>query len=83
MSRMINIPVGDALLGRVIDATGAPLDDRGPIDAASRLPIDRPEGADIAPLPGQMLETGIKVIDLFAPIVRGGTSTMSAVPGGA
>jgi F-type H+-transporting ATPase subunit beta len=81
MNRMTDIPVGDALLGRVIDATGAPLDNRGPIDATAQLPIDRPAGADRALLTDQLLETGIKVIDLFAPIVRGGTSTMTAVPG--
>lgn len=81
MNRMTNIPVGDALLGRVIDATGAPLDDRGPIDATAQLPIDRPAGADAMALPDQLLETGIKVIDLFAPIMRGGTSTITAMPG--
>ena len=81
MNRMIDIPVGDALLGRVIDATGAPLDNRGPIDATTQLPIDRPVGADKVLLTDQLLETGIKVIDLFAPIVRGGTSTMTAMPG--
>jgi F-type H+-transporting ATPase subunit beta len=67
------VPVGDALLGRMIDAAGAPLDGGGPIGVASQLPIDRPVGADAAPLPDQMLETGIKVIDLYAPLVRGGT----------
>jgi F-type H+/Na+-transporting ATPase subunit beta len=81
MNHITDIPVGDALLGRVIDATGAPLDNRGSIDATAQLPIDRPVGADIAPLTDQLLETGIKVIDLFVPIVRGGTSTMTAVPG--
>src|SRR4051794_41145600 len=81
MNRTNNIPVGGALLGRVIDATGAPLDDRGPIDALAQLPIDRPASADTTPLADQLLETGIKVIDLFAPIVRGGTSTITAAPG--
>jgi len=80
MNRMTDIPVGDALLGRIIDATGAPMDDRGPI-AAPRMPIDRPAGADLTPLADQLLETGIKVIDLFAPIVRGGTSTITAMLG--
>ena len=81
MNPTTNIPVGDALLGRVIDATGAPLDDRGLINAAVHLPINQPASADPAPLPDQLLETGIKVIDLFAPIRRGGTSTMTAMPG--
>jgi F-type H+-transporting ATPase subunit beta len=75
------VPVGDALLGRVIDIAGAPLDGAGPIDAVNHLPIDQPVGADTASVPDQPLETGIKVIDLFAPIARGGTYTMTAVPG--
>jgi F-type H+-transporting ATPase subunit beta len=77
----IDVPIGDALLGRAIDAAGAPLDGRGPIEVAGRLPIDRPMGADPAPLPDQLLETGIKVIDLYAPIVRGGTIPMIAGSG--
>lgn len=81
MNRMNRIPVGDALLGRVIDATGAPLDNRGPIDATTQLPIDRPVGADVSALPDQMLETGVKVIDLYAPIRRGGTVPMIAGSG--
>ena len=44
------IPVGDTLLGRAIDAAGAPLDGGGPLDAASQLPIDRRVGADAMPL---------------------------------
>jgi F-type H+-transporting ATPase subunit beta len=80
MGDKTNIPAGDALLGRVIDATGAPMDDRGPIESAMRLPIGQPAG-DTAPLPDSLLETGIKVIDMFAPLVRGGTSTITAVPG--
>jgi F-type H+-transporting ATPase subunit beta len=65
----------------MIDAAGAPLDGGAPINAASQLPIDLPVGADATPLPDQMLETGIKVIDLYAPLARGGTHTMTAVPG--
>src|SRR5436190_13650968 len=76
-----NIPVGDALLGRVIDATGTPMDDRGPINATAQLPLDQPVGGHSAPLPDQLLETGIKVIDLFAPIVRGGVIPMIAGSG--
>jgi F-type H+-transporting ATPase subunit beta len=81
MNPTTDFPVGDALLGRIIDATGASLDDRGLINALTQLPIDRPADADPMPLANQLLETGIKVIDLFAPIVRGGTSTMTAMPG--
>jgi F-type H+-transporting ATPase subunit beta len=78
---MNSIPVGDALLGRVIDAAGEPVDGQGPIDAVIRLPLDRPVGADVSVLPDQMLETGVKVIDLYAPIVRGGTIPMIAGSG--
>src|SRR4051812_48607034 len=81
MTSTTNIPVGDALLGRVIDAAGAPLDNRGPIDTPTQLPIDRPTGPDPTPPADRLLETGIKVIDLFAPIARGGTSTITAMPG--
>jgi F-type H+/Na+-transporting ATPase subunit beta len=81
MTMIIDIPVGDALLGRAIDAAARPLDGGGPIDAAMRLTIDRPAAADTSALPDQMLETGIKVIDLYAPIVRGGTIPMIAGSG--
>jgi F-type H+-transporting ATPase subunit beta len=81
MNATTTIPVGDALLGRVIDATGTPMDDRGPINAAAQLPIDRSSGNDAAPLPDQLLETGIKVVDLYAPIVRGGVIPMIAGSG--
>jgi F-type H+-transporting ATPase subunit beta len=81
MNGTTNIPVGDRLLGRVIDATGAPLDNAGPIDAPTQLPIDQPVGADGAALPDQLFETGVKLIDMFAPMVRGGAVTMTAVPG--
>jgi len=81
MTTVTDMPAGDALLGRVIDATGAPIDGQGPIDAAVRLPIDRPVGADISALPDQVLETGIKVLDLYAPIVRSGTIPMIAGSG--
>src|SRR5262249_30461516 len=72
---------GDALLGRVIDAAGAPLDGRGPLDAGTPLPIERPVGADASRLPHEMLETGIKGIDLYAPIVRGGAVRVIAGSG--
>ena len=75
------VPVGKALLGRVIDAAGTPLDGAGPLSAADQLPIGRPVGADTAPLPDQMLETGIKVIDLYMPLVRGGTIPIMAGSG--
>jgi F-type H+/Na+-transporting ATPase subunit beta len=81
MNQTTNIPVGDALLGRVIDADGAPVDGQGPIEAATRLPIDQAVEVDRSPLPDQLLETGIKVLDLYAPIVRGGIIPMIAGSG--
>jgi F-type H+-transporting ATPase subunit beta len=62
-------PAGDPLLRRTISTSGAPLDDQGPITGALRLLVERPPS--VAPAP-QLLESGIKVIDLFAPLVRGG-----------
>jgi F-type H+-transporting ATPase subunit beta len=81
MTTITDIPVGDALLGRVIDVAGEPVDGQGPLDAVTRLPLDRPVGADVSVLPDQMLETGVKVIDLYAPIVRGGIIPMIAGSG--
>ena len=67
------VPVGRELLGRVIDLRGHPLDGR-PAPASQRLaPLRRPPPAAIARRPtGHVYETGIKVVDLFCPIVRGG-----------
>lgn len=66
-------PAGDPLLRRTISTSGAPLDDQGPITGALRLLVERPPSVapSVAPSP-QLLESGIKVIDLFAPLVRGG-----------
>ncbi len=70
--RVADIPVGDGLIGRVIDSMGNPLDDKGPIAFQQRLPIERPappimNRANVdAPL-----QTGIKVIDAIIPIGRG------------
>jgi F-type H+-transporting ATPase subunit beta len=75
------VPVGDALLGRAIDAAGQPIDGGEPLTGLRRLPIERPAGTEQAAPLHEMLQTGIKVIDLFAPIVRGGTIPMIAVPG--
>jgi len=70
--RVMDVPVGSALVGRVIDPLGTPLDEHGPLPAASRLPIERPAPAimDRAPV-SVPLETGIKVIDAIVPIGRG------------
>jgi F-type H+-transporting ATPase subunit alpha len=70
--RVMDVIVGDALLGRVIDPLGRPLDTHGPVAAHDRLPIERPAAAimDRAPVTVP-LQTGIKVIDALIPIGRG------------
>jgi F-type H+-transporting ATPase subunit alpha len=70
--RVVDVPVGDALLGRVIDPLGRPLDDRGPIAASMRSPIEReaPHIMDRAPVTVP-LQTGIKVVDALIPVGRG------------
>jgi len=70
--RVMDIAVGDALLGRVIDPLGNPLDDLGPIDTHERRPIERAA----APIMDRAavavpLQTGIKAIDALIPIGRG------------
>ena len=70
--RVVDVPVGDALIGRVIDPTGRPLDGNGPLLAGARLPVERPaaEIMDRAPVT-EPLHTGIKVIDALIPVGRG------------
>jgi flagellar biosynthesis/type III secretory pathway ATPase len=69
----ITIPVGHATLGRIMNVTGDPIDERGPIKATHFLPIhaDPPEFVDQA-TSAEVLVTGIKVVDLLAPYARGG-----------
>ncbi|MHB8834202.1 MAG: alternate F1F0 ATPase, F1 subunit alpha [Candidatus Methylomirabilia bacterium] len=70
--RVMDVPVGDGLLGRVIDPLGRPLDDNGPVISGGRLPIERPAAPimDRAPVTVP-LQTGFKVIDALIPIGRG------------
>jgi F-type H+/Na+-transporting ATPase subunit alpha len=70
--RVMDVAVGDGLLGRVIDPLGRPLDGRGPVPSTERLPIERPSAPimDRAPVTVP-LQTGIKVIDALIPIGRG------------
>ena len=69
----ISVPVGDAVLGRVFDVTGQPIDEAGEVDATQRYPIHRhPPPPDELSTVSEMLETGIKVIDLIQPVARGG-----------
>lgn len=69
----ISIPVGPGCLGRIINVTGDPIDERGPIKAVKRSPIhaDPPEFTEQSTA-AEMLVTGIKVVDLLAPYARGG-----------
>jgi F-type H+-transporting ATPase subunit alpha len=70
--RVMDVAVGDGLLGRVIDPLGRPLDGNGPVATAARLPIERsaPPIMDRAPVTVP-LQTGLKVIDALIPIGRG------------
>jgi F-type H+/Na+-transporting ATPase subunit beta len=69
----ISVPVGEAALGRILNVLGEPVDEAGPVDAAERWPIHRdpPKFVDLEPKT-EIFETGIKVIDLIAPYVKGG-----------
>jgi F-type H+-transporting ATPase subunit alpha len=70
--RVMDIPVGEALLGRVLDAKGRPLDGGEPIDASERRPVEQPAPSimDRAPVTVP-LQTGLKVVDALIPIGRG------------
>jgi F-type H+-transporting ATPase subunit alpha len=70
--RVMDVAVGDELLGRVIDPLGRPLDGKGPVTSNQRLPIERPAAAimDRAPVTVP-LQTGIMVIDALIPVGRG------------
>jgi F-type H+-transporting ATPase subunit alpha len=70
--RVMDVAVGDGLLGRVIDPVGRPLDGSGPVVASRRLPVERPAAAimDRAPVTAP-LQTGLKVIDALIPVGRG------------
>jgi F-type H+/Na+-transporting ATPase subunit alpha len=63
--RIVSVPVGDALIGRVVDALGQPVDDKGPIAATEFNPVERLAPGVVA------RQTGIKAIDSMIPIGRG------------
>jgi F-type H+-transporting ATPase subunit beta len=69
----ISVPVGEGVMGRVLDVTGNPVDERGPVVAEKRYAIHRPAPAliDQATSP-ELLATGVKVIDLVCPFLKGG-----------
>jgi F-type H+-transporting ATPase subunit alpha len=70
--RQADTPVGEGLIGRVIDATGRPLDGEGPLRIAGRRPLERPAPAIMERAPVSVpLETGIKAVDAMIPIGRG------------
>jgi F-type H+-transporting ATPase subunit alpha len=70
--RVMDVPVGESLIGRVINPLGEPLDNRGTIAYNKRLPIERPAPAIVDREPVTVpLQTGIKVIDALIPVGRG------------
>ncbi|GAB5558863.1 MAG: F0F1 ATP synthase subunit beta [Synoicihabitans sp.] len=69
----ISVPVGEGVLGRIFDVTGSPVDGRGDVPHEKRYPIHRPAPALVdQDTKADILETGIKVIDLIAPFTKGG-----------
>ena len=73
LGRMIEVPVGRELLGRIINVIGDPQDNRGPVNASLKLPIHRDAPAFIEQsTETEILVTGIKVVDLLAPYAKGG-----------
>lgn len=69
----VMVPVGEACLGRLIDVLGEPKDYKGPIEAAEKMPIHRaPPPLTEQKTEPEIFETGIKVIDLLAPFMKGG-----------
>ncbi|MGE0598709.1 MAG: F0F1 ATP synthase subunit alpha [Dehalococcoidia bacterium] len=70
--RIIEVPVGDALIGRVVDPLGNPLDGKGPINTTSTRPIERiAPGVTLRKSVSEPVQTGIKSIDAMFPIGRG------------
>jgi F-type H+/Na+-transporting ATPase subunit beta len=69
----IQVPVGKATLGRIMDVLGSPIDERGPVSAEKSASIHRkaPTYDELSPSQ-ELLETGIKVIDLVCPFAKGG-----------
>ncbi|MEO8346471.1 MAG: F0F1 ATP synthase subunit beta, partial [Betaproteobacteria bacterium] len=69
----IMVPVGTKTLGRIMDVLGRPIDERGPVDAEKLMSIHRaaPAYEELAPST-ELLEVGIKVIDLICPFAKGG-----------
>ncbi|VAX31819.1 ATP synthase alpha chain, partial [hydrothermal vent metagenome] len=70
--RIMEVPVGEAMLGRVVNAIGQPIDGKGPIDTKDTMKVDivAPGIVDRQPV-GEPLQTGLKAIDAMIPIGRG------------
>ncbi len=69
----ISVPVGEGVLGRIFNVTGTPVDERGPVNATKTYPIHRPAPSLVdQATSAEILETGIKVIDLICPFTKGG-----------
>ena len=69
----ISVPVGEKTLGRIMDVLGNPIDEAGDVEADARMPIHRdPPSYEDQAATTELLETGIKVIDLIMPIAKGG-----------
>jgi len=70
--RVLEVPVGETLLGRVVDSLGNPLDGKGPLDAAATSPIEKvAPGVISRKSVDQPVQTGLKAIDAMVPIGRG------------
>ena len=69
----ITVPVGEETLGRIMDVLGNPIDEKGPVNAREHMPIHRKAPTYEDQLGGnELLETGVKVIDLICPFAKGG-----------
>ncbi len=70
--QLLSVPVGDAMIGRVVDALGNPIDGKGPIVSSQRRPVEvlAPGVSERSPV-NQPLQTGIKAVDAMTPIGRG------------
>lgn len=78
----LRVPVGEKLMGRVFDLFGRPLDNQGPIETTNMRPMFGGEvHYDQIVVPNQILETGIKAVDFFCPMLRGGRVGLFGGPG--
>src|SRR6202044_3224690 len=70
--KIMSVPVGEGMIGRVVDALGNPIDDKGPIQSTQRNPLERLAPGVVARQPvREPIQTGIKSIDAMIPIGRG------------